>query len=466
MYEVGALFWYRLVFLTEILIAEALIVYRLKRRSLFWLRLPLAVLGTYALAFAVPVLEGAFLSSVMYLALFVITICAMKILFDERLIKIVFCGVAAYTLQHIAYELFNLSAVLMGIANVSNVQGSGTFDFVTIPNSDGEMFVSGNPFTIMVYLFIWGMTYFFGYLFIKKRLGDRKDFAEDNKKMFFLAALILFFDVIISSIIAWYSRKDFNRMYVLFLDLFNIFCCIFALYLQFDVDDRGKLQNDLSVIKRLWEEKEEQYKVSKSNIELINLKCHDLKHQIRSIGESGSLDKNVVKEIEDVISIYDSSVKTGNEPLDIILTEKSLYCSRHGVKLCCIIDGKKLAFMSQADLYALFGNIIDNAIEAVEPLDEGKKTISLSIKEVSGFLTINIHNYYNGEIAFENKLPKTTKGDSAYHGYGMKSVRLLCDKYGGEMSIKTENQVFNLNIVFPKTVYARKSTDNEIAIEK
>ena len=122
MYEVGALFWYRLVFLTEILIAEALIVYRLKRRSLFWLRLPLAVLGTYALAFAVPVLEGAFLSSVMYLALFVITICAMKVLFDERLIKIVFCGVAAYTLQHIAYELFNLSAVLMGIANVSNVQ--------------------------------------------------------------------------------------------------------------------------------------------------------------------------------------------------------------------------------------------------------------------------------------------------------------------------------------------------------
>ena len=193
MYEVGALFWYRLVFLTEILIAEALIVYRLKRRSLFWLRLPLAVLGTYALAFAVPVLEGAFLSSVMYLALFVITICAMKVLFDERLIKIVFCGVAA---------LFNLSAVLMGIANVSNVQGSGTFDFVTIPNSDGEMFVSGNPFTIMVYLCIWGMTYFFGYLFIKKRLGDRKDFAEDNKKMFFLAALILFFDVIISSIIA------------------------------------------------------------------------------------------------------------------------------------------------------------------------------------------------------------------------------------------------------------------------
>lgn len=455
MYEVGSLFWYRLVFLTEIIIAETLIVYRLKRRSRFWLRLPLTLIGTYALAFAVPVLEGALLSSVMYLSLFLITVCAMKVLFDERLIKVVFCGVAAYSLQHIAYELFNLSAVLMGIANVSNVQGSGTFDFITIPNSDGETFVSGNPFTIMVYAFIWGMTYFFGYLFIKNRIGDRKDFAVDNKKMFLLAAIILFFDVIVSSIIGWYSRKDFNRIYVLLLELFNIFCCIFALYLQFDVDDRGKLENDLSVIKRLWEEKEEQYKVSKSNIELINQKCHDLKHQIRTIGESGSLDKNVVKEIEDVISIYDSSVKTGNEALDIILTEKSLFCNRHGVKLCCIIDGKKLSFMSQADLYALFGNIIDNAIEAVEPLDEGKKTISLSIKEVSGFLTINIHNYYGGEIEFEGKLPKTTKGDGAYHGYGMKSVRLLCDKYGGEMSIKTDNQVFNLNIVFPKTVYAR-----------
>ena len=53
-------------------------------------------------------------------------------------------------------------------------------------------------------------------------------------------------------------------------------------------------------------------------------------------------------------------------------------------------------------------------------------------------------------MRFEHdKLPQTTKRDKAYHGYGMKSVKMLCDKYGGEMSIHTENSVFNLNILFP-----------------
>ena len=157
----------------------------------------------------------------------------------------------------------------------------------------------------------------------------------------------------------------------------------------------------------------------------------------------------MVKEIEDVISIYDSTVKTGNEALDIILTEKSLYCSKHDIKLCCIIDGEKLSFMKSADLYALFGNVIDNAIEAVERLDSGKRTISLSVKQINSFLTVNIHNWYEKEISFIDNLPKTTKSDTSMHGYGMKSVQMICRNYGGEMSINTENKVFNLNIVFP-----------------
>lgn len=449
MYELNAMFWYKFVFMSELIIAEALIVYRLKRRRLFWLRLALAAVGTVGLAFAVPVISAGIWNSVTFLLLFLITVIAMKVCFCESWLKILFCAVAAYTMQHIAYELFDLLVVAMGVSNVENVVGSGNFDFLLIYESNGDNFVSGNPFTIMLYVFVYSLTYFLCYLFINHRIGGRKDFGLDNKKMFVLAAVILFFDIIASSLISYYSRRDFNSTYVIFLDTFNLVCCLFALFLQFEVADKGKLESDLEIITRLWKEKEEQFNVSRANIELINQKCHDLKHQIREIGSMSSLDSDVVKEIEDVISIYDSSVKTGNEALDIILTEKSLYCSRNGIKLCCIIDGEQLKFMSSADLYALFGNIVDNAIEAVEPLDEGKKAISLSIRRVSGFITINVHNYYAGELRFEDKLPQTTKGDKSYHGYGMKSVKMLCAKYGGEMSIKAEDGVFNLNIVFP-----------------
>ena len=449
MYEPGALFWYRLIFMTELIIAETLIVYRLKRRRKFALRLAAGFVASYALAFAVPVMQETVWNPIMFLLLFAITVVTQKIIFDERWIKIVFCGVAAYTLQHIAYEIFNFCALIMGFSNVENIQGSGAFDVWLIFGSTGTSFVSANPFTIMIYLCAYGLTYFFGYLFIKRRLGGREDFGVDNIKTFVLAAIILFFDIVISAAISYYSLRDFNRVYIAFLNLFNIFCCIFAIYLQFDVDDRSKLQNDLYLIRRLWKEQEEQYNLIKSNIELINQKCHDLKHQIHCIGDRDRLDGEVVKEIEDIISIYDSTVETGNEALDIILTEKSLYCSRNGIRLCCIIDGEKLSFMKPSDLYALFGNVIDNAIEAVEGLDDSKKTISLSVRQVNCFLTVNIHNLYESELLFENNLPKTTKSDKIIHGYGMKSVQMICRKYGGEMKIKTENKVFNLNIVFP-----------------
>jgi len=448
MYELNSAFWYKFVFMAELLLAEAVIVFRLKRRRLFALRFVLALIGAAGLCFAVPVFPGIW-NAFVYLLLFGISIGALVACFDERIIKIVFCAVAAYTLQHIAYELFNLSAVAMGMSQTQNAYDNSLFGMLIIYANSGHAFVSGNPFTLLVYLFEYGITYFFGYFFIDRKLDGRTDFGLDNVKMFAVAVIILFFDIVVSSVISYYSNLDYNRVYLILLDLFNLFCCIFALYLQFDIDDRGKLKSDLDIIKRLWQEKEEQYNESKANIELINQKCHDLKHQIRTIGSHNALDASVVKEIESVISIYDSSVKTDNDALDIILTEKSLYCSKRDIKLCCIIDGKKLGFMTDADLYALFGNLVDNAIEAVETLDKGKRVISLTIKETCGFLTINIHNYFDKEIVFENKLPVSTKGDNAYHGYGMKSVQMLCNKYGGEMSIKARNNVFNLNIVFP-----------------
>lgn len=448
MYELDSAFWYKFIFMAELLIAEAVIVFRLKRRRLFLLRLFLSLVGAMGLCFAVPVFPGIW-SAFTYLMLFGVSLAALFVCFSEPLIKIVFCGVAAYTLQHIAYELLDLSMVAMGVADKQNSFGSGTFGFVFIYASSGNAFVSGNPFTIMVYLFEYGITYFVGYLFINKKLAGRSEFGLDNRKMFVLAVVILFFDIVVSSVISHYSKSDFNRTYLILLDLFNLFCCVFALYLQFDIDDRGKLEKDLDVIRHLWHEKEEQFNESKVNIELINQKCHDLKHQIRTIGSTNALDASVVKEIESIIDIYDSPVKTGNEALDIILTEKSLYCSKQGIKLCCIIDGEKLKFMTDADLYALFGNLVDNAIEAVEGLDEGKRVISLNIKAKRGFITINIHNYFDKQIEFEDKLPRSTKGDGAYHGYGMKSVQMLCNKYGGEMSVTAQNNVFNINIVFP-----------------
>lgn len=79
-------------------------------------------------------------------------------------------------------------------------------------------------------------------------------------------------------------------------------------------------------------------------------------------------------EIEKSVSLYDANVKTGNTVLDTILTEKSLLCYKKGIILSCVADGENIAFMEDADVYSLFGNALDNAIEAVLKLEEQRKT--------------------------------------------------------------------------------------------
>ena len=112
-------------------------------------------------------------------------------------------------------------------------------------------------------------------------------------------------------------------------------------------------------------------------------------------------------------------------------------------------DGKSLDFMKDADIYVLFGNALDNAIEAVTNLAADKKVIGVSLKRVNGFLAVNIHNYYEKDIVISDGLIQTTKDDRLRHGYGMSSMRAICDKYGGDMVVKTEDKVFTLNILFP-----------------
>ena len=156
-------------------------------------------------------------------------------------------------------------------------------------------------------------------------------------------------------------------------NLYNCFCCVLLLYALFTMIDSNRVKKENQTLQALWKRAEEQYNLSKENIDLINLKCHDLKHQIREYASKRNIDQEAINDLESVINIYDSTIKTGNEALDLIFTEKSLYCQKQNIKLTCLADCSRLIFMLDSDLYSLFGNMIDNAIEAVSKIDNAEK---------------------------------------------------------------------------------------------
>lgn len=128
----------------------------------------------------------------------------------------------------------------------------------------------------------------------------------------------------------------------------------------------------------------------------------------------------------------------------------ALVCERRGIRFDRMIDGALLRFMNPTDVYALFGNAMDNALEALadfEPKDG--RYISLDVKKRVGMVLIRVENPFPGEIRFLNGLPMTTKIDVRDHGFGLRSMSMIAKRYHGKMFIKAEDHLFILTIVLP-----------------
>jgi len=194
----------------------------------------------------------------------------------------------------------------------------------------------------------------------------------------------------------------------------------------------------------------EKFKQSKRNMDLINMRIHDLKHQVEGLKEYAKTaqEMNALNSLENELHIYDNAIETGNATVDFILAEKSLYCKKHKIRFSSLIDGEKLSFMANADIYSLFENGLDNAIEAVLKADKPDRTITINVVVKGNFLVIHIENYCVEEVEFRDGLPMTKK-DKTFHGYGTKSIQRVVKKYGGSLAFQCKNNMFSLNACFP-----------------
>ena len=194
------------------------------------------------------------------------------------------------------------------------------------------------------------------------------------------------------------------------------------------------------------------YQLSKENIDMVNQKYHDLKHQINLLKTQAYVGKSTsyLEKMEREIRVYETQNKTGNQILDAVLTNKAMICQNKEIELKFIVDGGALSFMEDMDVSALFGNMLDNAIESAEKQQEKqKRLIWLYVTKEKQFVRIRTENYCDEKIQFKNGMPVTTKKDRRFHGYGMKSIKSTVEKYHGSVVAAQENNWFELKILLP-----------------
>jgi len=233
-----------------------------------------------------------------------------------------------------------------------------------------------------------------------------------------------------------------------FIDL----CGIFLLLLQDNQRYENFLKDDLSAINNMFTSQYKQYQAYQESSQLVNQRFHDLKHQLDIIALEDSSEKRqaYIEQINTDIKQYKSVVKTGNATADVILTRKNTYCIQNGITFTCIADGNLLNMLNTMDLCSLLGNSLDNAIESVSKIAKSeRRIIKMVIQERSGFIFFSVQNYTEQQLSFTDNLPKTTKHDKQNHGYGLKSLSYIANKYGGSMSIDLTNNWFNLSMLLP-----------------
>lgn len=431
-------------FLAQLLAAEWLFCCRLERRKGFPWRAALSCLLLAVAAALLPAQpDSVLLTSAQYFGLFVGSLAALGLCLREPVQNLLFCGIAGYTIEQLAYLVFTLLDELL-FSGIDEL-GIQIIDPYAGSVSPAEEL---NPTQLAVYLIIYGLIYYAIYFVLYTATFDlfdpaicaNHDLRLGRAGLTAFSGLLIFADVVFSRVTAVYTPEGSVSRYLELLN--NGMLCVMILALLYVQIARRALRDELVSVQYLLEQDKQQYELAKQAAELVNIKYHDLRHRSSRLfpGEEKA-------ELDAILSAYDQRVQTGNEVLDVILTEKNAACRKKGIQLLCMADGRGLDFIKPHHLYTLLSNAIENAMEAVEPLPQEERVIDLYLRRQGGFYCLRIENPCPAPVTLRDGLPVTRKEDANLHGFGMLSMKTIAEQYGGSLTVEAEEGLFCLNVL-------------------
>ncbi len=210
--------------------------------------------------------------------------------------------------------------------------------------------------------------------------------------------------------------------------------------------ENGYLQSRDMITGQMYQELAESYDRNRRMI-------HDIRNHLvtlRSFDEKGDYEgmHNYLKELNEEYLCEKSKAWTEIKVLDFLLNQKEMIAEKKGISFQIeTMTLQKLA-LNDSEICSLFGNLLDNAIEACEKIKDGEKWIRIVMEKKGHMLLLKVENSTEGSILKENGELKTTKKENGVHGYGLKCVQRIVDKYEGKLSYQMEKDSFQINIIF------------------
>ena len=360
-------------------------------------------------------------------------LCCAKVCFDTGWCNVLFLLILAFATQIIVYVVLHET-----IARAL---------FPSLREHLVLYILSAALCCLLVYLPVWKV-------FRRPlHLADHTLFEDDAGSIVFY--LLLFALTIVS---IFYCQNTFSKNLKsgdLSITLVELSFSIFILIIEYSLLRSRSLLLQNALLEQTLRSSDRYYEMSRQTVEIINRKCHDLKHQLKALQMASDDEREAyIQKAQKDILFYQNLVHSDNQVINTILAEKGLFCEEKNISLSCSVNHVNIDFIHVTDLYAMLGNAIDNAIEYVSQFDDEKmRVISISIAGARDFVSIQVINPYEGPDLTTAEgagfLLKTTKKDTANHGFGLSSIRYVAEKYHGHMEISTADHLFTLQVLIP-----------------
>jgi sensor histidine kinase regulating citrate/malate metabolism len=199
---------------------------------------------------------------------------------------------------------------------------------------------------------------------------------------------------------------------------------------------------------------EQQLKTMGTSLEEYKILRHDFRNKLSPLYDSAIRDgrnKEIIAMINKLTGIHEGNTlycDSGNHVIDSTINFKLHSAQKRGIKIEVEVFIPKDLEVPLFDVTNILGNLLDNALEAVDKVGNFEKWLYVNVKYVKGHLLIEVTNSYDGIVKkHHGEQIVTRKKNEEEHGFGLKSIRSIAHKYDGEMQVSYDEKQFSNKVV-------------------
>lgn len=296
---------------------------------------------------------------------------------------------------------------------------------------------------------VWALIYV-----IKRRKNDQEEVVLDLKHYIILYLVTISSLILVGSIQIFSELEEYED-----LQIYGVFavmaCCTLVVVTLMQIvvlSQNAYIKKSNDMYKEHMALQKQHYEHMLLQYEELRKFCHDVKNHMLALNsmctsEDNSQIKKYLSQLTNEVSSKKPVEYTGNRELDAVIAPFVLEAESKNIKVQFKGRVSDNVAIDMFDMCTIISNLLNNAIEACEKIQEDKRIIEFEIAGYNSQIFISVSNSYDMESIINQKQKFiTTKEDKQNHGIGLENVRRTVKKYDGDMRISQENERFIVTI--------------------